>query len=95
MALKVQSVAGGVIIAVKVVPNASRDQIVGLLGDALKIKVAQPPEGGRANLAVERLLADACALPAKNVQVVGGQTQAHKRVRLIGISAERAQALAG
>ena len=86
--LKIQITPGGIIIAVKVVPNASRDQIVGLLGDALKIKVAQPPEGGRANQAVERLLAEACGLPAGAVQVIAGQTQARKRVLLAGATAD-------
>ncbi len=87
--LKIQNTPRGIIIAVKVVPNASRDQIVGLLGDALKIKVAQPPEGGRANKAVERLLAEACGLPAGAVKVIAGQTQSHKRVLLTGATMER------
>jgi uncharacterized protein len=88
MSLTVQTVSNGIVIAVKVVPNASRDQIVGLLGSALKIKVAQPPEGGRANRAVERLLADACGLPASSVKVVAGETNAQKRVLLVGGDAE-------
>lgn len=39
-------------LAVKVVPGSSRDQIVGRLGDALKIKVTAPAEKGKANTAV-------------------------------------------
>ena len=36
-------------IRVKAVPGAKREEIAGALGDRLKIRVAQPPEGGRAN----------------------------------------------
>lgn len=45
-------------LTVKVVPGSSRDQIVGWLGDALKVKVTAPPEKGRANAAVVAILAD-------------------------------------
>jgi uncharacterized protein (TIGR00251 family) len=43
-------------LSVKVVPGSSRNQIVGSLGDALKIKVMAPPEKGKANEAVVELL---------------------------------------
>jgi uncharacterized protein len=91
----IQKVPGGIVISVKVVPNASRDQIVGLLGDALKIKVAQPPEGGRANRAVEALLAEACGLPAKSVRVIVGETQPRKRVLLAGATIAQITRLPG
>lgn len=44
-------------INIKVVPNSSRDEVVGWLGDALKVKVMAPPEKERANEAVIALLA--------------------------------------
>ncbi|MFM7075771.1 MAG: DUF167 domain-containing protein, partial [Planctomycetaceae bacterium] len=47
---------------VKVVPGSSRDQIVGWLGDALKIKVTAPPEKGKANERVVELLAGALGI---------------------------------
>ena len=40
---------GGVRFPLKVVPGSSRDRIVGLLGDALKIAVSKPPADGAAN----------------------------------------------
>ena len=70
---------------VKVVPNSSRTQIAGLLGDALKIKVAQPPEAGKANKAVEKLLAETLAIPAANISVIAGHTQPRKTLQLLGI----------
>src|SRR5690606_13091128 len=44
-------------LSVKVVPRASRDEIVGWLGDRLKVKIAAPPQDGRANAALEAFLA--------------------------------------
>lgn len=76
---------GGVALAVKVVPGASRDQVVGPLGDALKIKVSAPPEGGKANKAVRRLLAEAVGVSRKDVTIVSGTSTSIKRVELRGI----------
>ena len=80
----------GVAITVKVVPGASRDRIAGPLGDALKIQVAAPPERGKANAAVEKLLANALGVSAKNVTVVKGLTSPRKTVHVHGVTAEHA-----
>ena len=45
-------------LSLKVVPGSSRDEVVGWLANALKVKVKAPPEKGRANEAVVALLAD-------------------------------------
>ena len=57
MAVRIVDDSHGVRMAVKVVPGASRDRIVGKLGDALKVAVSKPPEAGAANKAVIALLA--------------------------------------
>jgi len=50
------------LIAVKAVPGAARDEIAGLLGERLKVRVAAPPEDGKANEAICRVLAAALGL---------------------------------
>lgn len=85
-----RAVPGGVQIAVKVVPGASRDRIVGPLGDDLKIQVVAPPEKGRANAAVIRLLAETLGVTEKAVDVVAGATSPRKTVHVAGISPEQA-----
>jgi uncharacterized protein (TIGR00251 family) len=74
------------LLAVKVVPNASRDRIVGELAGALKITVAAPAEKGAANKAVCRLIARALGVRVQQVSVDAGLTSPHKTLRISGIS---------
>jgi uncharacterized protein (TIGR00251 family) len=87
MPIKVTEQNGGVRLMLKVVPGASRDRIVGVLGDALKIAVSKPPADGAANKAVVKLLADTLNLPVGNVSIVRGQSNPRKEVVIIGVSA--------
>jgi uncharacterized protein len=85
----------GVEITVKVVPGASRDRIMGLLGDALKIQVSAPPERGKANAAVAALLAEALGRSARSVSVISGMTSPRKIVLAQGCSLDHAAARLG
>lgn len=82
----VHPIPGGVELQLKVVPGSSRTQVVGPLGDRLKVKVAAPPEAGKANAEVVRLLRQWTG--AKDVAVVGGLTHPEKTVRVLGLSVE-------
>ncbi len=73
---------GGAVIRVKAVPGASRDQIAGVLGDRLKVKVAAPPEGGKANKAICALIAKALGVKTAQVEIVSGATNPEKIVRI-------------
>jgi uncharacterized protein (TIGR00251 family) len=79
---------GGVRMALKVVPGASRDRILGVLGDALKIAVSKPPADGAANKAVIRLLAAHLALPAASITITRGHASPRKEVLITGLSAQ-------
>ncbi|MGQ0629369.1 MAG: DUF167 domain-containing protein [Phycisphaerales bacterium] len=72
-------------IALKAVPGASRSGIAGVLGDRLKVRVAEPPEGGRANDAICTLIAEVLGVPGRAVKVVVGQGRAEKVVEVTGM----------
>lgn len=60
---------------------------MGPLGERLKVKVAAPPEDGRANRALCELLAEALGVSARSVTVVAGHGHPEKTVRVEGLSA--------
>jgi len=76
---------GSVRIALKVVPGAKRDEVAGPLGDRLKVRVAAPPEDGKANRAVCAVIAAALGIKAKSVSVVVGLSSPEKIVRVEGV----------
>ena len=81
---------------VKVVPGASRSEISGWLGEALKVRVSVPPEKGRANAAVLALVCDALGLPAGSVRIVSGAGSPRKVVEIRGLAhAEVVRRLSG
>ncbi len=84
--LRVQS--DGVLLAIKLQPRASRNEIGEPLGAELRVKVTAPPVDAAANEALVRLLADTLDCPRNRVELVRGHTSRHKTVRLLGLSAE-------
>ncbi|MDQ1392657.1 MAG: uncharacterized protein QOF30_1634 [Acidimicrobiaceae bacterium] len=71
-----------IVLRVWLQPGAGRTTVVGRHGDALKIKVAAPPEGGRANQAVAQLLSYMLGVPATSVSLESGETTRAKRLRV-------------
>ena len=78
----------GVLLAVKLQPRASKNEIVGALGEELRIKVTAPPVDAAANEALLRLLAETLDCPRGRVELVRGQTSRHKTIKLHGLTAE-------
>ena len=83
---------GAAVVSIKAVPGAKRDEVVGRLGDRLKVRVSQPPEGGRANRAICELLARELGVKGAALSIVRGETSAEKTVRIEGVSARQIEA---
>lgn len=79
----------GIDLPVKAVPGARRDEVVGWLGERLKVRVSQPPEGGKANAAICRLVAEALGVKMGMVTVARGETHPEKVLRITGIGWDR------
>jgi uncharacterized protein (TIGR00251 family) len=82
----------GVLLRVKVVTGASRNEIAGPVGDRLKVRVTAPPEGGKANKALCQLLAAALGVKPRHVTIERGHTSPAKTLRVSGCEAGRAKA---
>jgi len=91
--LRVRESKDGCTFGVHVVPRSHRDGVVGLYGDALKVRLTAPPVKGRANQALRAFLAERLDVPVGAVEVVSGHTSRHKVVRVAGIAAARVRAL--
>jgi uncharacterized protein len=76
---------GTVLLRLHVQPGAGRSAVVGRHGDALKLRIAAPPVGGRANQAVLELLASTLGAKPADVELVGGDSSRSKRARVKGV----------
>ncbi len=85
--LRVES--DGVVLAVKVQPRASKNEIGEALGSELRVKVTAPPVDAAANEALVELLADRLHCSKSRVQLLRGQTSRHKLIRLHGFTPDQ------
>ncbi len=91
--LAVRQVGDAVRFKVHVQPRASRAGVAGIHGDPIKVRLAAPPVDGRANAALEVLLADALGVARRAVCVVSGATGRDKVVEVVGVTAEHVRRL--
>jgi uncharacterized protein (TIGR00251 family) len=81
----------GIVLRVRVQPGAGRSSVTGRHGDALAVRVAAPPIGGRANSQCLELVADLLGVRKSQVELVSGERSRLKRVRIAGIEPGRAR----
>ena len=74
-----------ILLRIKAVPGAARDAVAGPVGDRLKIRVSAPPEGGRANAAIIKLLASTLDIKRSQITITTGLTSPEKTIELDGV----------
>lgn len=87
MMLDITETDGGVCFCVKIVPGSSRTSIEGLLGGMLKIKVAAPPEKGKANKELTAFLAKKLNVRKNDIEITAGHTNPVKTLKINNVRA--------
>jgi uncharacterized protein (TIGR00251 family) len=78
----------GVTLFVKAQPRANTNEVVGVHGPELRVKVTAPPVDSAANEALVRFLAEELGLPRNQLQLVRGATARHKAIKVFGLKVE-------
>lgn len=87
--LEIQESDGGVVFEARVQPRASRDEVSGLHGGALKIRLQAPAVENRANEALVALLAQLLKRPKSAVRILGGERSRTKRIAILGVTKQQ------
>lgn len=85
----------GVMLSVHACPRAAQDQVQGLHGDAVKIRLRSPPVDGKANDALIAFLSQMLAVPARDLIIVSGHSARRKRVAIAGVTEAAVRARLG
>jgi len=91
--LDIQEHAGAAIFAVRVQPRASKDELVGEMAGALKVRLQAPAVENRANDALIEFLAQLLKTPKSAVRILSGDRSRTKRIEIRGVTGQQIQAL--
>jgi uncharacterized protein len=84
--LDLQERQGAVVVAVRVQPRATRDEIAGVMGGALKVRLQAPAVEDRANEALVEFLARLLKRPRVAVRILSGERSRSKRIEISGVT---------
>jgi len=79
----------GVLLAIRVQPRASRDEVAGAIEGALKIRLCAPAVDNRANEALTEFLAVVLKVPKSSVRILSGERGRTKRVEITGVTRQQ------
>lgn len=83
---KITDAQKGAAFAVHVIPRAKKNEIVGRMGNAIKVRLTAPPVEGKANEALIAFLAEKLDVRKSAIEIVAGLTSRDKMVCVLGLS---------
>ncbi|MBW2558676.1 MAG: YggU family protein [Deltaproteobacteria bacterium] len=76
----------GVVFNIRVIPRASRCELAGVQGDALKIRITAPPVEGAANKECIKFLSDILGVKKAQIKIIAGHRSKNKKVSISGMN---------
>lgn len=73
----------GVLILLHIQPQAKKNEVIGLHGDRLKVKIKAPPVDGAANAEVIQFLSDLLHVRQNQLRLESGETSRQKSIRVL------------
>ncbi len=86
-----QETKDGATLTVKAVPRAAKSEIAGVEDGWVRVRIKAPPVDGKANEALVKFFAGLFSVPKGAVSIISGDTARLKRVKITGITAEKAK----
>lgn len=86
--MNIQEYPDGVTIKVRVQPRAAKNEVSGLFGDAVRLRLTAPPVDGAANAACIEFLSGLFKIPKQQIEIISGFTGRNKIIKLYGIKRE-------
>ncbi len=81
-------IADGIVFNVYVQPRASRNELCGICGDELKLRLTSPPVEGSANKMCSQYLADLLGIAKSRVVIIRGEKSRHKTIKIHNVTKE-------
>jgi uncharacterized protein (TIGR00251 family) len=76
----------GIVLNIRVIPRASRCELAGVQGDALKLRITAPPVEGAANKECVRFLSGMLGVKKSQIKIIAGHRSKNKKVSILGIT---------
>ncbi|MBL8180067.1 MAG: YggU family protein [Blastocatellia bacterium] len=73
-------------ISIRVIPRASRSEIVGMVDGTLKVRIAAPPVDGAANSEIIKLFSKTFGIAKSDIAIISGETSRNKRIKFTNLS---------
>ena len=87
--LRIKEAENYITFSVRVQPRSSRNEICGIYGDAIKIKLTSPPVDGEANEGFIKFLAGLLKISKRQIEIISGHKSRTKSIKITGVTKEK------